>query len=118
MRRRYPTDLTDAEWECIEPHLTSPNKRGRPKIHSHSLRRVLDAVILRLEEWLRLAIFAPRVPALEGRLLLVQEMAHRGHLRAVKRGVAQAVANPLRQTHSAHGGYRRLPVGQDKRGRW
>jgi putative transposase len=42
MRRRYPTDLTDAEWECIEPHLTSPNKRGRPKIHS--LRRVLDAV--------------------------------------------------------------------------
>ena len=42
MRRRYPTDLTDAEWECIEPYLTSPNKRGRPKIHS--LRRVLDAV--------------------------------------------------------------------------
>ena len=42
MRRRYPTDLSDAEWEYIEPYLTSPNKRGRPKIHS--LRRVLDAV--------------------------------------------------------------------------
>ncbi len=43
MRRRYPTDLTDAEWECIEPHLTSPtNKRGRPKIYS--LRHVLDAI--------------------------------------------------------------------------
>ena len=28
---------------------------------------------------------APRVSALEGRLLLVQEMAHRGHLRAAKR---------------------------------
>src|SRR5215207_3079486 len=42
MRRRYPTDLSDAEWECIEPYLMSPNKRGRPKIHS--LRRVLDAV--------------------------------------------------------------------------
>jgi putative transposase len=42
MRRRYPTDLSDAEWECIEPYLTSPNKRGRPRIHS--LRRVLDAV--------------------------------------------------------------------------
>jgi putative transposase len=42
MRRRYPTDLSNAEWECIEPYLTSPNKRGRPKIHS--LRRVLDAV--------------------------------------------------------------------------
>ena len=42
MRTRYPTDLSNAEWECIEPYLTSPNKRGRPKIHS--LRRVLDAV--------------------------------------------------------------------------
>ena len=42
MRRRYTTDLSDAEWECIEPYLTSPNKRGRPKIYS--LRHVLDAV--------------------------------------------------------------------------
>jgi putative transposase len=42
MRRSYPTDLSSTEWECIEPYLTSPNKRGRPKIHS--LRRVLDAV--------------------------------------------------------------------------
>jgi putative transposase len=42
MRRRYPTDLSDHEWECIEPYLTSANKRGRPKIHS--LRRVLEAV--------------------------------------------------------------------------
>ncbi len=42
MRRRYPTDLTDAEWECIEPHVASPNKRGRPKIYS--LRHVLNAI--------------------------------------------------------------------------
>jgi len=42
MRRRYTTDLSDADWECIEPYLTSPNKRGRPKIYS--LRHVLDAV--------------------------------------------------------------------------
>jgi putative transposase len=42
MRRRYPTDLTDAEWKCIEPYIRSANKRGRPKIHS--LRHVLDAV--------------------------------------------------------------------------
>src|SRR5918999_4378796 len=41
MRRRYPTDLTDAEWRCIEPYIRSPNRRGRPRIHS--LRRVLDA---------------------------------------------------------------------------
>jgi putative transposase len=42
MRRRYPTDLSDAEWRCIEPYIRSPNRRGRPRIHS--LRRVLDAV--------------------------------------------------------------------------
>jgi len=42
MRRRYPTDLSDAEWGFIEPYIMSPNGRGRPMIHS--LRRVLDAV--------------------------------------------------------------------------
>ena len=42
MSRRYSTDLSDAEWECIEPHIRSPSKRGRPKIYS--LRHVLDAV--------------------------------------------------------------------------
>jgi putative transposase len=42
MRRRYPTDLSDAEWRCIEPYITCPNRRGRPRIYG--LRRVLDAV--------------------------------------------------------------------------
>src|SRR5829696_7305015 len=42
MRRRYTTDLSNAEWRCIEPYLRSLNKRGRPKIHS--LRHVLDAI--------------------------------------------------------------------------
>jgi pimeloyl-ACP methyl ester carboxylesterase len=42
MRRRYTTDLSDVEWECIEPHLRSSSERGRPKIHS--LRHVLDAI--------------------------------------------------------------------------
>jgi putative transposase len=42
MRRRYPTDLSDDEWRCIEPYIRSSNRRGRPRIHSS--RRVLDAV--------------------------------------------------------------------------
>jgi putative transposase len=42
MRRRYPTDLSEAEWRCIEPYIRSSNRRGRPRIHSS--RRVLDAV--------------------------------------------------------------------------
>src|ERR671921_2337110 len=42
MKRRCPTDLSDLEWRCIEPYVSPPNRRGRPRIHS--LRRVLDAV--------------------------------------------------------------------------
>jgi transposase len=34
--------LTDAEWECIKPHLPSAKTRGRPRIHG--LRQLLDAV--------------------------------------------------------------------------
>jgi putative transposase len=42
MKRTYSTDLTDAEWGCLEPHVPAPNKRGRPRIHSP--REILDAV--------------------------------------------------------------------------
>jgi hypothetical protein len=42
MRKRYPTDLSDAEWECIEPHLPTPRAAGKPR--SHSLREILDAI--------------------------------------------------------------------------
>ena len=36
------TNLTDAEWECIEPHLAPPSKRGRPRVHT--TREIFDAV--------------------------------------------------------------------------
>ena len=42
MRKRYPTDLSDAEWECIELHLPTPKAAGRPRIHP--LREILDAI--------------------------------------------------------------------------
>src|SRR5918998_3960442 len=41
-RRRYPTDLTDAEWARIEPLLPRPAKRGRkPGV---DLREILNAI--------------------------------------------------------------------------
>src|SRR5215212_2089674 len=42
MRKPYPTDLSDAEWSYIEPHLPAPTGQGRPR--THSLREILNAV--------------------------------------------------------------------------
>jgi putative transposase len=42
MKRSYSTDLTDAQWECMEPHVPPPNNRGRPR--AHSSREILNAV--------------------------------------------------------------------------
>ena len=40
--KRYPSDLSDAEWSLLKLHLPASEKRGRPRIHSP--REVLDAV--------------------------------------------------------------------------
>ena len=42
MRKPYPTDLSDAEWACLELHLPVPKATGRPWIHSR--REILDAI--------------------------------------------------------------------------
>src|SRR5215212_5095328 len=42
MRRPYPTDLSDAEWLCIQPYLPTPKAPGRPRVHS--LREILNAI--------------------------------------------------------------------------
>jgi transposase len=41
-RRPYPSDLTDQEWNLLEPLLASPERRGRPP--KWLTRRVADAV--------------------------------------------------------------------------
>jgi putative transposase len=33
MRQPYSTDLPDAEWSCIEPHLPAPKDTGRPRVY-------------------------------------------------------------------------------------
>jgi putative transposase len=42
MRKAYQTDLSDAEWSCLEPHLPAPKANGRPRIYP--LREILDAI--------------------------------------------------------------------------
>jgi putative transposase len=42
MRKAYQTDLSDAEWSCLESHLPVPKADGRPRIYP--LREILDAI--------------------------------------------------------------------------
>lgn len=42
MNLTYPSDQTDAEWECVCRYLPPASTRGRPRIHP--LRRILDAI--------------------------------------------------------------------------
>jgi putative transposase len=43
MRKPYSTDLSDAEWACLEPHLPAPKANGRPRIYP-LLREILNAI--------------------------------------------------------------------------
>lgn len=55
-RKSYPTDLTDAEWQEIEPYLpTRQSPRGRHRVHSY--REILNAIFYVLRSgcaWRRL----------------------------------------------------------------
>src|SRR5215203_5591171 len=42
MRNPYSTDLSDAEWACLEPHLPAPKANGRPRLYP--LREILNAI--------------------------------------------------------------------------
>jgi putative transposase len=41
-READPTDLTDAEWRYLAPHLPTPKEGGRPR--RHSVRDILNAI--------------------------------------------------------------------------
>ena len=38
----YPTNLTDAQWQLVKPHLPPPQKRGRPPTDR---RHILNAIL-------------------------------------------------------------------------
>ena len=41
--RRYPSDLSDAEWPLLQPLLPTPKRRGRPR-RLHSPPEIINAV--------------------------------------------------------------------------
>jgi transposase len=42
-RPRYPSDLTDAQWQLVEPLLPAVNRGGRPE--KHPRRAIVDAIL-------------------------------------------------------------------------
>jgi putative transposase len=63
MRKPYPTDLSEEEWNYIEPHMPTPKGQGRPRIHS--LREILNATFYVLRsgcQWRMLPNDFPRWP--------------------------------------------------------
>ena len=42
MRKPYLSDLSDAEWACLQGYLPTPENDGRPRVHP--LREILDAI--------------------------------------------------------------------------
>ncbi|MDQ2804098.1 MAG: transposase, partial [Pseudomonadota bacterium] len=40
---RYPTDLTDAEWALVSPHIRAGKRGGRPR--TTDMREVVNAIL-------------------------------------------------------------------------
>src|SRR5829696_8760978 len=74
--------------------------------------------LLRPKERLPLAVVAEGLPAVEDRLRLVQEVAHRWDVAAPERRAARAPATPARQGPESQRGCRGLPVSEDHGGGW
>src|SRR5215217_8377370 len=67
MRKAYQSDLSDAEWSCLESHLPAPKAKGRPPIYPlGEIREILDAIFYVLRsgsQWRLLPHdFPPRLP--------------------------------------------------------
>ena len=71
--RKYPTDLSDAEWNYIEP-TARPQGMDAP---GPTAREILNAVFYLLKSGCQWRL-CPTTPQVAHRLLVLQEMAYRG----------------------------------------
>jgi len=76
--RLYPTDLTDAEWQILEPLIPACKPGGRPP--KWTRRTLCNAVLYICPGWLSLASPTAGVSALEDGLSLLPGLADRRHL--------------------------------------
>jgi|GEM_PF-4735246 len=67
MSTSYPSNLSDAEWECLQQYLPPQSKRGRPPIHS--LRSIFDAIFYVALHRLSMALSPRQLSTVANRLL-------------------------------------------------
>jgi putative transposase len=75
MRKPYPTDLSDAEWNYIKPYMPTPIGFGRPR--THDLREILNAGFYLLQSAASGAYCRMTSLKVAHRLLVLQQMAPR-----------------------------------------
>src|SRR5271166_1239720 len=74
----YPSDITDAQWALIEPHIPPVHPGGRPR--KTDVRDVLDAILYHPPHRLPVALSARGLPTQEHRLALLRPVATRRDL--------------------------------------
>ncbi len=112
MRKTYPTDLSDSEWARIEPYLPVPKAPGRPRVHPLSpSARDPKRYLLHRPQRMCLASVAARLPTLEDRPSLLQDLAHRRYLGAAKHSAMPAFTGTTGEKPAPQRWDGRLTVG-------
>ena len=91
----YSSDLTDKEWEIIEPLLLSPKKKTRPPVWTK--RQLLNGIFYQLKNgcnWCDLPRDLPPYSTLVG-------SPAQWYFGTIKTGVRMALSNGLRHNYTA-----------------
>ena len=114
MRKPYPTDLSDAEWNYIEPHLPAPKGHGRPR--THDLREILNAVFYLLKsgcQWRLLPHDFPRWPTV---YRYFRKWRIDGTWERINRAIRERLRVRLKRDPQPSAGVVDSPVGKEHRG--
>ena len=114
MKRSYQTDLTDAEWKALKPHVPAANKRGRPRIHSP--REILDAVFYVLRSGCPWRLLPREFPPWETVYSWFRKWSMDGTFERLNAALREQLRSPPGQESSPERGHRRLPDDQEHRG--
>ena len=118
MKRSYPTDLTNAEWEYLEPHVGAPNERGRPK--THTTREIFNAIFFYvLKSGCAWRLLPRDFPPWETVYYYFRKWRTDGTFERLNAALRERLRVRLRRNpHTAQRRSSRFAVGQDDRCRW